>query len=917
MKRILLSIFVVMLGTFALYAQNTAADISKSYKGDLYVALGEEVDPDEVPPIPQQSIEIAVSTVNADNVDFALHNFAFSGMVLGDINLPNIAVRQEADGRIVFGANNPVTLSFLEGMITATASLNSEKSYIKDGTLYAKIDVIWTNGDDMPINVLFIGGEYTPIFQLRNSGFEDWSNDNEPAYWHSFASAGGDAAWAAGITKKNTTKVEGRISGSAVQIVSKDLGLAKANGNVTTGRINMGSANATDPSNYNYTDTQSEFNSPFDGMPDSVRLYAKFTRGGSDNNAQGNFIIHGDYNYKDPMPAAEADEAAPYLVATGTVSITPSDAWTAFSAPMVYADNEYSNNHYMLASFTTNPLQGGSAGDILQVDDVSFVYIPMLDSVYLDGKRYTSFKKTKDTYYIYNNYSPDAMAFFADGRAATVETNYEEREDGYGWLTVTVKGGDYAVNPENVHTYMFRFNAPSAYLSEIKVDGVLVKNFEPGIFTYNCEDVPFDASRIGMKCSDSKADIVKDYDFATACYTIKVKASDAEGTTNTYTVQFKKEAVLLTDNYQLPNSDFEEEWIVRKKMTNASLKHSEESPLYWNSFGRAVGSASGLAFLLANQTGTVKQVTGYDGEGYAATIVSRKNLMGTTSNGNLTSGIIHMGSGTASDSTNYNFTSLSEGYGRCHFVGIPDSVSAYYRFVPVADTTGNASATFVLHGETEYKDPSAIMKEDAQKFMVAKAQTLIAPTAEWTRMATAFTYNGDKDTEAGKRYMLASFSTNEKPGIGSAGDSLSIDHIRMVYNARLASLSVNGVPVEGFDKYDVAYAILENYVPGTTVVEAVADGRSARVEQSYDPATKRLTILVKGGDYEVNPENVNAYVIAFETPDGIQQTLKDNRPVTVYTVDGMAVRRNVAAKDALRGLAAGVYVVNGVKYEVR
>jgi hypothetical protein len=37
----------------------------------------------------------------------------------------------------------------------------------------------------------------------------------------------------------------------------------------------------------------------------------------------------------------------------------------------------------------------------------------------------------------------------------------------------------------------------------------------------------------------------------------------------------------------------------------------------------------------------------------------------------------------------------------------------------------------------------------------------------------------------------------------------------------------------------------------------------------------------------------------------------------VYTVDGMAVRRNVAAKDALRGLATGVYVVNGVKYEVR
>ena len=453
MRKTLLAFFAIIASSCPLLAQDLSS-VSTAYVGDMFIALGADNNPAEDTPMPQQTVNIQVNG-DAGSIDFSLQNFAFSGMVLGDISLPGIPVTEEADGRLTFGSNSPVSFNFLNGSITATASLNTEKSYISGDSIYAKIDVIWTNGGNMPINVLFIGR--APLYQLRNSGFEEWSNANEPAFWHSFKSAGGTWGWAAGATAGNTTKVEGRNGGNAVQIISKSLLGKNANGNVTTGRINMGSMEPTDAANYNYTDTKSDFNSPFTGMPDSVCVSARFTRGGADNNARGNFILHGEYDYKDPMPAEEAEAAQPYLVAQGVVTISPCTEWTRFCAPMTYADNEYSYHHYMLASFSTNPIPGATAGDTLQVDSVQFIYNSRLASVSIDGTSVTGFDKDIYNYYLNTTYDTEKslVQAVADGRSATVEQSYNKADNS---LTLTVKGGDYLLNPSNVHKYVITFS---------------------------------------------------------------------------------------------------------------------------------------------------------------------------------------------------------------------------------------------------------------------------------------------------------------------------------------------------------------------------------------------------------------------------------------------------------------------------
>lgn len=358
--------------------------------------------------------------------------------------------------------------------------------------------------------------------------------------------------------------------------------------------------------------------------------------------------------------------------------------------------------------------------------------------------------------------------------------------------------------------------------------------------------------------------------------------------------------------YQLPNADFEGNWTYNeyKSSWGDNVTYSEYTPDSWNSFYTAVGDAAELALkLMANQTGSLKPTAGYDGEGKGALIFSRKNFLGTISNGNLTNGLINMGSSTADDPANYNFSDIDNPAGSCVFAGLPDSVSIYFKFEPKDASLGNASMNMILHSEYEYKDPGMIMgTEDSLKYLVAIAKASIAESKEWVRYSVPFEYNGENYKEEGKKFLLASFSTNGKPGIGSDGDSLSIDHIRLVYNSCLKSLKIDGNEITGIEP-GVADYVLDDDVPAVENVEAVADGIGATVETAIEG--NKLTITVKGNDYEANPENLHVYTVTFDDGTGIESNNAGN--VYVTYADGQLT---VTGAD---GETVRVYTVQGVK----
>ena len=290
------------------------------------------------------------------------------------------------------------------------------------------------------------------VYQIPNSDFESWAANNEPGNgWNSFASAEGKLSQAASMSP-SPKKVEGYNGGNAVQLTSKYAGWgpfgANANGNLTTGRIYMGSMTPKDPANYNFTDLDDEAHSfLFAGKPDSVACYAKFVSGGSAN-GRGQFILHDKYEYRDPE--VDGDEA--HKIALAAILIPECKEWTRFSAPFEYTDTE-ADEQYMLASFTTNPVPGGSANDTLIVDSVQLIYNSELASLTYDGQ--DIFVAGQAAYDLSGKaFDESKLACTSNGHAATIEKGYNETT---GVLTITVKGDDWSETNKNEHDYTIQF----------------------------------------------------------------------------------------------------------------------------------------------------------------------------------------------------------------------------------------------------------------------------------------------------------------------------------------------------------------------------------------------------------------------------------------------------------------------------
>ena len=306
-------------------------------------------------------------------------------------------------------------------------------------------------------------------YQVGNSNFETtWSNNNEPGSgWYSFPSAGGDMA-SMGIsrTKGNTTKLTGanaRNNGISVRLTSKWVGLfgigANANGNLTTGKINMGETAADGASNYNYTARGTSNSCPFSGHPDAIEYWAKFSRGEEGTyNGRCHVILHGDIDYKDPYETS-ANEAN-YKIAEAKVYATPTTEWTRFFGELNYTGVE-SSTSYMLVNFTTNETPGGSVGDVFDIDDIKFLYYSQLSSLTVNGVSVQNFDKDTYNYTVDALYTSETSIVAVDNTKKHVAT-IDVTSDGFGYDEATAKYSINVTNEEGTesHIYTIQFKVP-------------------------------------------------------------------------------------------------------------------------------------------------------------------------------------------------------------------------------------------------------------------------------------------------------------------------------------------------------------------------------------------------------------------------------------------------------------------------
>lgn len=309
--------------------------------------------------------------------------------------------------------------------------------------------------------------------QPLNGGFENWDNigtdDREPTNWNSFRTAdcsltfGCGSATARRLERETDTR-PGSTGDYSVRIFSTEVLGITANGNLTTGKINIGSTTASSPNNHNYTRRENaDFNMPFSQRPDSIAVWVKFNAADAASMARIAATVHGDYNYRDPQDV----NSEPFAVGKAILNYPRTNGqWQRLSFPFDY-DYPSNDPQYVLITFTTNMIPGGgAAGDEVYIDDLEFIYNPNTVTI-----------------------APDPIQYLLVDEAGTLleATETPNAESAAGtisreWKYSTTSGSGYVsfASAETGTTYTPQFNAIGTYyvVCETNFDGEILTSNE-------------------------------------------------------------------------------------------------------------------------------------------------------------------------------------------------------------------------------------------------------------------------------------------------------------------------------------------------------------------------------------------------------------------------------------------------------
>ena len=465
-KNLFMAALALAAGTAFAAAQT---DYSGVYSGQLTVNLG------ETPGTPEdKNIEIYPGSQES-SVTFVLPDFTFL-MPLGDIVLTGIPV---TDGSMAL-EDYPLLMTALGNMtvtVDMTGSFDGEQ-------LTASLTIAVPGVGDVPVT--FTGtrtlADNEGAYQVRNSGFEgEWDSNGEPLYWNSFNTATGSFASMVATNeqlRESSLTRPGSTGSKSAMIASRYAVIAKANGNLTTGRINAGSYDAANAANHNFSDPTAvdndNFLCPFVGTPDSLVVWAKYRPADGNianevNQARVSAIIHNNQRYQDPEGGNDYTNVKVATAAHNFAGVE-NYGWQRVSTQFDYSETLAADNaKYILVSFSTNATPGGgtTAGgftgttrrDSLWVDDLEMIYNSRLSSLTVDDETVT----LTDGVYEYDltqTLASDAnpvVEATVDGKAASYVTGFNRADN---TAAVIVRGGDFAANPANVHTYTLRFAEP-------------------------------------------------------------------------------------------------------------------------------------------------------------------------------------------------------------------------------------------------------------------------------------------------------------------------------------------------------------------------------------------------------------------------------------------------------------------------
>ena len=461
------------LFTLLFVAMTALTGMADTYNGPLHIDVnGQTVD---------QTTDITIEKQADGNYTLKLMKFKFTliGMTMnvGNIIITDVPAVSNGQTQMLKVKKNIAIKGGSMDLMLKSVPIDMIGE-LRDGDFYTNINISMAT---QKIKVTFGTAKY----QLPNAGFETYhtatvtspddpnekSTSNEPNYWHSFMSASGDPllVYMAGSTPvafKCDDVRPGSTGKQSLMLKSFYALIAIANGTITTGRMNTGSMFASDTnSNYAWSDMSNTdkdahgdpFYATLYSLPDAMKVWLKFKQGTANAEhpyATATAIINDGTEFHEPAPSKTVYTNVVGEARNAKIAETGNE-WKEFTIPFTYdAFAQYgAKAKSVLVTLSTNADAGqGSDGDLLYVDDLSFVYNAGLKAINLTAENGEVFTvngvnaETKEyTATVPFDVTANNLKAVSDGKGAYVSTTIAD-----GKATIEITSNDLATT--NVYT---------------------------------------------------------------------------------------------------------------------------------------------------------------------------------------------------------------------------------------------------------------------------------------------------------------------------------------------------------------------------------------------------------------------------------------------------------------------------------
>lgn len=582
------------------------------------------------------------------------------------------------------------------------------------------------------------------------------------------------------------------------------------------------------------------------------------------------------------VEATKSSDFALIAQAQYDVPAVTTKEWQEVVIPLEYSSDEVPEKLNIIisaADYFNRPNIGDN--NKLWADDFEFVYYSELKELTYNGES-VEIPSNRTINLSDQVYDATKLSYTLTGKGATAERSYNAQT---GVLTLTVKGNDWSVNPENQHVYTIKFKPYSGNLSDVMVSDTRLINVTMG--------QPFPSlNTVSLTNQDGAVSFtMKNFTFAG-----EVQVGD-----------------VTLDNVVLSNNADGSTHVTAYNGALALLGGAIIAEVSVSGDVKAEGGLTANVQITWNGIPIIAEVSPVP---FAVSVAGRTLAVTGELSSNLAQLVMVGGSANISaiDLTGATLTGefSTEDFGaaaNCLFL-VPEG----------AEFTGNnvvkdgACANLVLTDGQPFYAPEAFtaaaISYNRTDLEANEIYTFVLPFAVSTEQVNGAVYElagitdgvisfasvADGKLEANKPYLVRAKGTT----LLADGASIS-GQVEAVTEATVENAAVTGVTHVG------AYQT-------TPVTSGNATSWYGYSQEGKFVKAKTGTISPFRTALRVGGNGQSSFALKLDgTVTGILNLENPNAKVDVYTIGGVCVRKNVPAASALNGLSRGVYIVGGQK----